>query len=81
MTETDSPQAAERGEVIVRELRESDLLLADTILRSAFDTFTGVTSLFGDRDYVHTRWHADPAASRSGSPAVAVVTRAARSWG
>jgi GNAT superfamily N-acetyltransferase len=63
MTETVSPQADERGDVIVRELRESDLLLADTILRSAFDTFTGVTSLFGDRDYVHTRWQADPAAS------------------
>lgn len=47
----------------MRELRESDLLLADTILRSAFDTFTGVTSLFGDRDYVHTRWQVDPAAS------------------
>jgi GNAT superfamily N-acetyltransferase len=31
-------------------------------LRSAFDMFTG-TSLFGNRDYVHTRWHADPAAS------------------
>jgi GNAT superfamily N-acetyltransferase len=63
MTETLSHRAAERADVIVRELRESDLRLADTILRSAFDTFTGVTSLFGDRDYVHTRWHADPAAS------------------
>ena len=63
MTETLSSQATEQADVIVRELRESDLLLADTILRSAFDTFTGVTSLFGDRDYVHTRWHTDPAAS------------------
>ena len=63
MTETLAPSAAKQADVIVRELRESDLLLADTILRSAFDTFTGVTSLFGDRDYVHTRWQADPAAS------------------
>ena len=46
MTETLS-RATERADVIVRELRESDLRLADTILRSAFDTFTGVTSLFG----------------------------------
>jgi GNAT superfamily N-acetyltransferase len=63
MTETLSPRAAERADVVVRELRESDLPSADTILRSAFDTFTGVTSLFGDRDYVYSRWHADPAAS------------------
>ena len=63
MTETLSPRAAERADVVVRELQESDLPSADTILRSAFDTFTGVTSLFGDRDYVHTRWHADPAAN------------------
>jgi len=63
MTETVSPIAAERADVIVRDLRESDLTLADAILRSAFDTFTGVTSLFGDKDYVHTRWLADPGAA------------------
>ena len=44
MTETVSLIAAERADVIVRDLRESDLTLADAILRSAFDTFTGVTS-------------------------------------
>jgi hypothetical protein len=27
------------------------------------DTFTGVASLFGDRDYVRTRWLADPGAA------------------
>ena len=63
MTETLSPIAAERADVVVRELRESDLPAADAILRSAFDTFTGVTSLFGDKDYVHTRWLADPGAA------------------
>ncbi|CAA9265483.1 MAG: GCN5-related N-acetyltransferase [uncultured Acidimicrobiales bacterium] len=63
MTETVSVTAAERADVIVRDLRESDLTLADAILRSAFDTFTGVTSLFGDKDYVHTRWLADPGAA------------------
>src|SRR5688500_6708219 len=52
MTETGTLEVAERADVIVRELRESDLPLADVILRSAFDTFTGVASLFGDRDYV-----------------------------
>src|ERR687893_1082698 len=63
MAETLSLIAAERADVIVRDLRESDLTLADAILRSAFDTFTGVTSLFGDKDYVHTRWLADPGAA------------------
>lgn len=63
MTETVSLLAAERADVIVRELRESDLTLADAILRSAFDAFTGVTSLFGDKDYVHSRWLADPGAA------------------
>lgn len=63
MTQTVSLIAAERADVIVRDLRESDLTLADAILRSAFDTFTGVTSLFGDKDYVHTRWLADPGAA------------------
>jgi hypothetical protein len=52
MTETGSLGVAERADVIVRELRESDLPLADVILRSAFDRFTGVASLFGDKDYV-----------------------------
>ena len=63
MTETVSLIAPERADLIVRDLRESDLSLADAILRSAFDRFTGVTSLFGDKDYVHTRWLADPGAA------------------
>lgn len=63
MTETVHLGAADRADVTVRDLRESDLTLADAILRSAFDTFTGVTSLFGDKDYVHTRWLADPGAA------------------
>ena len=33
MTETLSPRAAERADVVVRELQESDLPSADTILR------------------------------------------------
>lgn len=63
MTETAFPIAPERADVSVRDLRESDLALADEILRSAFDTFTGVTSLFGDKDYARTRWLADPGAA------------------
>jgi hypothetical protein len=41
MSVTVSPKAADLSDVIVRGLRESDLALADAILRSAFDTFTG----------------------------------------
>jgi predicted N-acetyltransferase YhbS len=63
MTDVGTLEVAERTDVHVRELRESDLPVADGILRSAFDTFTGVTSLFGNRDYVRTRWLADPAAA------------------
>ena len=44
----------------VRQLRESDLDEADRICRSAFNTFVGVPDLFGDQDYVHTRWRAAP---------------------
>lgn len=47
-------------DLTIRPLRESDLPEADRILRSAFNTFLGVPDLFGDKDYVRTRWHADP---------------------
>ena len=62
MTDT-LPPTAEQVQLDVRDLRESDLPTADSILRSAFDTFTGVPGLFGDKDYVRTRWRADPRAA------------------
>jgi predicted N-acetyltransferase YhbS len=62
MTDT-LPQTSKPTDTIVRTLRESDPASADAILRSAFDTFTGVASLFGDKDYVRTRWLADPDAA------------------
>ena len=76
------PKAAHKEDLTVRGLRQSDLPAADSILRSAFDTFTGVTSLFGDKDYVHTRWLADPsgafAAERDGR---LVGTNFVTGWG
>jgi GNAT superfamily N-acetyltransferase len=48
-------------DVRVRPLTERDLSDADTIFRTAFNTFVGVDDLFGDTDYVGTRWRADPA--------------------
>src|SRR5712692_463821 len=58
MTETLS-----RSDMTIRTLRESDLPAADHILRSAFNTFVGVPDLFGDTNYVRTRWLADPDAA------------------
>lgn len=81
MTDT-LPTTSPRAHIAVRSLRESDLPTADTILRSAFDTFTGVTELFGDKDYVRTRWLADPdaavAAERDGE---LVGTNFVTRWG
>ncbi|MGH9151486.1 MAG: GNAT family N-acetyltransferase [Acidimicrobiales bacterium] len=62
MTDT-LPKTTEQADLNVRDLRESDLPAADSIVRSAFDTFTGVRGLFADKDYVRTRWRADPGAA------------------
>lgn len=47
----------------VRPLTADDLPAADEILRAAFNTFVGVPDLFGDADYVHTRFAAAPDAA------------------
>jgi GNAT superfamily N-acetyltransferase len=47
----------------VRALEEAELANADRVLRSAFNTFVGVPDLFGDKDYLHTRFRADPEAA------------------
>jgi hypothetical protein len=39
-----------RPQVSVRSLREDDLTASDRILRQAFDRFTGIENLFGDKD-------------------------------
>lgn len=55
-------ETAKRG-IIVRPLRESELLTADRVMRLAFGTFIGVpdpVSFMGDAGYVRTRWKADP---------------------
>lgn len=82
MTEINILEVAERADIIVRELRENGVSLADMILRSASDTITGVASPFEDRDHVGTRRPADPgaafAAERDGQPAGKNFTT---SWG
>jgi GNAT superfamily N-acetyltransferase len=47
----------------VRPLQKSDLPEADRIVRLAFGTFLGLPDpmqMFGDSDFAHTRFHADP---------------------
>jgi GNAT superfamily N-acetyltransferase len=50
----------------VRSLRETDLPIADHIMRVAFGTFLGLpepAAFMGDAVYIRTRWLADPAAA------------------
>lgn len=52
--------------VAVRPLLEADLGAADRVMRLAFGTFLGLPDplqFMGDRDYVYTRWGADPSAA------------------
>jgi GNAT superfamily N-acetyltransferase len=46
--------------ISVHPLREGELTEANRICREAFDKFTGIDNLFADKDYVQTRWRADP---------------------
>ena len=53
-------------DITVRPLEESDLPIADHIMRLAFGTFIGLpepTAFMGDASYVRTRWLADPNAA------------------
>lgn len=56
-------QRKELANICVRPMRESDLAQARRIFRVAFGTFVGAPdpeSFWADREYVFTRWHADP---------------------
>ena len=55
-----------KGNISVRPLRESDLSIADHIMRLAFGTFLGLpepASFMGEASYVRTRWRANPDAA------------------
>jgi GNAT superfamily N-acetyltransferase len=55
-----------KPDITVRPLKESDLPMADHIMRLAFGTFIGLpepAAFMGDADYVKTRWLADPQAA------------------
>ncbi|MCU1613429.1 MAG: family acetyltransferase [Frankiales bacterium] len=54
---------AVRARVLVRPLQQADLEAADRVLRTAFGTFLGVPDpmlVFGDADYVYSRFSAEP---------------------
>lgn len=60
-------EAARRGgNVQIRPLEERDLDEADRIMRVAFGTYLKAPTpieVFGDANYVHTRYHTDPTAA------------------
>ena len=59
-------QSKELATVSVRPMREPDLVEARRIFRVAFGTFVGAPdpeSFWADREYVYTRWRADPGGS------------------
>jgi GNAT superfamily N-acetyltransferase len=65
MTSTSPSSKSTPLGITIRLLRESDLAVADRILRLALGTFLGLPDplkFMGDADYVRTRWLADPAA-------------------
>ncbi len=59
-------ESKQEMDVSVRPMREADLVEARRIFRVAFGTFLGAPdpeSFFGDREYVITRWKANPQAA------------------
>jgi predicted N-acetyltransferase YhbS len=63
---TDKQLEADRGRLDIRPLQEGDLDEADRIMRIAFGTYLQAPNpieVFGDGDWVHTRYYADPTAA------------------
>ena len=62
-----TPSATTESSVFIRPMKEADLGEARRIFRLAFGTFLGVQdhpeAFWADREYVFTRWRADPGAA------------------
>ncbi len=61
-----STPASTESNVLIRPMKEADLGEARRIFRLAFGTFLGVPdpeAFWADREYVFTRWRADPGAA------------------
>jgi GNAT superfamily N-acetyltransferase len=51
---------------LIRQMGESDIRIASTVLRRAFGTFLGLAdpdAFSSDREYIRARWHVDPTAA------------------
>ncbi|VBA46008.1 hypothetical protein LAUMK191_00505 [Mycobacterium attenuatum] len=70
---------------LIRPMREADLSTASAICRQAFATFMRAPNpqtFWADREYVRTRWRADPAAALTAEENGAVVgSNLATRWG
>src|SRR5437868_8929665 len=83
------PQSQSEGttklEIAVRPLQESDLPVADHIMRLAFGTFIGLpepAAFMGDASYVRTRWLTDPNAAFAAEVSGELVgSNFATNWG
>jgi GNAT superfamily N-acetyltransferase len=65
-TASDASIAPAELDAEIRPLEERDLDEADRVMRIAFGTYLKAPNpieVFGDSDYVHTRYHADPGAA------------------
>jgi hypothetical protein len=61
-----TPSASTESSVLIRAMKEADLGEARSIFRLAFGTFLGVPdpeAFWADREYVFTRWRANPRAA------------------
>jgi GNAT superfamily N-acetyltransferase len=62
-TEQQQPSRAALGDLTIRPLQKGDLDAADRVMRMAFGTFLGAPDpmmVFGDLDYVRSRFAAEP---------------------
>lgn len=63
MSAEQQPSDVHRSDVVIRPLRQGDLDVADRVMRMAFGTFLGAPDpmlVFGDLDYVRSRFAAEP---------------------
>jgi GNAT superfamily N-acetyltransferase len=63
VTEQQQPSRAGPGDISIRPLQAGDLDAADRVMRMAFGTFLGAPdpmTVFGDMDYVRSRFAAEP---------------------
>jgi len=85
MTAQSKSEGTSNPDIRVRPLEETDLGVADHIMRLAFGTFIGLpepTTFMGDAAYVRPRWLADPTAAFAAEAAGELIgSNFAANWG